>query len=128
VLGLDRLESGAEVIADLAEPGGGGLLAGVHFGVGRHLRLAKAFVCRMASPNTRDAATATLIERKPSRIGIRTPSSASSATLSGTPALSRPSMRISLSPYSAAYAEPLALVVSRTSRRPWPRRAAAKWA
>ena len=47
---LDRLEAGTEVVADLAEPGGGGGLLGVDVGGEGHFRLAKALVCRMASP------------------------------------------------------------------------------
>ncbi len=51
--------------------------------------------CRNASPSTMAAATATLSERKPGRIGTATRRSAAACTSSGTPADSRPTISTS---------------------------------
>src|SRR5208283_6066917 len=52
-------------------------------------------VCRSASPAAMAAATATLSERRPGRIGIVRRASAAAWTASGTPADSRPNSRMS---------------------------------
>lgn len=52
-------------------------------------------VWRSASPSTMAAAVATLRDLIPGRIGMRTRTSAAAWTSSGTPALSRPSSRVS---------------------------------
>src|SRR5579863_2419523 len=52
-------------------------------------------ICRIASPRTMAAATATFKERSGARIGMRTLTSAASRTSSGTPIDSRPTRRIS---------------------------------
>jgi len=97
-LDLEGFEAGAEIAADLPKPVGGHPLLEVDIVGQRHVRLAKASVWRIASPKIRAAATATLMERKPGRMGMRTLRSALAATSAGTPALSRPSIRMSLSP------------------------------
>src|SRR5437016_6330360 len=49
----------------------------------------------MASPTAMAAATATLSERNPSRIGMRSRASAAACTFSGTPEVSRPNSKTS---------------------------------
>src|SRR5690606_14105781 len=97
-LALDSLEFGMDAVAQGAEPGAGGGFLGVDIGWQGHgggmdlqESCVKSPICLMASPSTMAPASATLIERKPGRIGMRTRRSARSATSSGTPALSRPS-------------------------------------
>src|SRR3979490_384838 len=53
-------------------------------------------VCRSASPNAIATAIATLSERKPGSIGITSRASALATTSSGTPADSRPNIRMSV--------------------------------
>src|SRR5882724_3980929 len=55
-------------------------------------------VCRSASPNAIATAIATLSERKPGSIGITSRASALATTSSGTPADSRPNIRMSVAP------------------------------
>src|SRR5215468_7136801 len=55
-------------------------------------------VCRSASPTAMAAAIATFNERKPGLIGIFSRASATAATASGTPAVSRPNSRMSDAP------------------------------
>src|SRR6185312_11618020 len=99
-LGLDRLEGGAQSVAQGREPGrGGGAMLGEQIGAragcgGGHG--SNPSVWRKASPRTMPAATATLIERKPGCIGMRMRASALSATSGGTPPVSRPIMILSL--------------------------------
>ena len=64
----------------------------------RYTRKSLAFVCLIASPNAMAAVIATLIERKPACIGILSRASAARRTVSGTPADSRPNIRMSPGP------------------------------
>src|ERR1700760_830731 len=99
---LDRLERGADAVAQGAEPGagalalllgremrGGDLVAGGLGGGGGCIH-GSCPVWRSASVTPIAAAWATLIERMPGRIGMRMRASAASCTSGGTPALSRP--------------------------------------
>src|SRR5690606_8493198 len=95
---LEGLEAGAEPVAELPEPGGGSVLPRIKIGGVAHARASNPDVWRIASPSTRLAAMATLSERMAGRMGMRTRRSAVAATVSGTPALSRPTMRMSPSP------------------------------
>src|SRR5690606_34851495 len=86
-LALQRLEPGADLVAQLPEPGAGRCLADLDVGGQCHVSAANPCVCRSASPSTRVAAIATLSERMPLRMGMRTASWAAAATASGTPAV-----------------------------------------
>src|SRR3546814_183442 len=89
-LGLDRLEFGADPVAQRFEPVARRLLLRVerdHAG--------KPFVCLSASASAMPAATATFKDRKPGCIGIATRAAAASWTWCGTPALSDPKSRTS---------------------------------
>src|SRR6185312_10604494 len=95
---LDRFEGGAEAVAQRLEPVGGALLPRLVVGncIGGHIgSVGKCSVCRSASPSTSAAASATLSERSPGRIGTRSRASAARCTASGTPAVSRPSSSVS---------------------------------
>src|SRR5690606_4735833 len=65
--GLDRLEFGADPVAQRFEPVARGLLLGVE-----RNHAGKPFVCLSASASAMPAATATFKERKPRLIGIAT--------------------------------------------------------
>src|SRR5262249_2513821 len=90
---LQPLEGGADPVAQPREPGG---RPGPSRRVGRrgaHAAPAagRPPVWRSASPSTMAAASATLSERIPGRIGTLRRASAAAWTSAGTPALSRPS-------------------------------------
>src|SRR6185437_6462018 len=94
VLVLDRLEGGADAVAQRREPGGGLALARLDRLGGRFrhsVTPGKSAVWRSASPNTMAAARATLIERTPGRIGTTSRAALAACTSGGAPADSRPS-------------------------------------
>src|SRR6185312_2504811 len=98
---LDRFERGADAIAQRLEPCPHLYLLGLRFllfaahACSPGCSTGRSPVCRNASPNTMEAASATLIERRPGRIGRRTRASAAACTSAGTPALSRPRSSVS---------------------------------
>src|SRR5690606_1523756 len=78
--GFDRLEFGADAVAQRLEPVAGGLLLGIE-----RNHPGKPFVCLRASASAMPAATATFKERKPGCIGIAIRAAAAAWTCAGTP-------------------------------------------
>ena len=92
---LDRLEGGADPVAQLLEPGAGRLAARCGRRRSRRDLVDSRPSAAAPRPATIAAAIATLSERSPGRSGIRTRRSARRWTAPGTPALSLPSIRMS---------------------------------
>src|SRR6185437_10578475 len=90
---LDRLERRADAVAQRLEPGARLPLMRRLFAHG--VASGHCPVCLISSPNTMEAASATLSERAGARTGIATRASTTAWTDSGTPPDSRPNSRLS---------------------------------